>query len=79
MPATVAIDAQVASSGKIAVVPDSAIIDSGTSQVVLLVRGQGRFEPRRVELGAHGDGYTQVLRGVSPGDQVNERTFRHVP
>ena len=27
-------------------VPDSAIIDSGTRQVVLVAKGEGRFEPR---------------------------------
>src|SRR5207253_1565294 len=70
MYASVAIEARSASSGKYIVVPDSAIIDSGTSQVVLLERGAGRFEPRRVQTGAHGDGFTQILHGLSAGDQV---------
>jgi len=33
-------------------VPDSAVIDSGNRQIVLLKRGEGRFEPRTVKLGA---------------------------
>ena len=33
-------------------VPGSAVIDSGTRQVVLVAKGEGRFEPRPVKLGA---------------------------
>ena len=46
-------------------VPASAIIDSGTRQVVLVAKGEGRFEPRPVKLGRRGDGYVEVLDGVS--------------
>lgn len=70
MYATVAINTNAVSGGNIAVVPDSAIIDSGASQVVLVARGEGRFEPRRVHIGARSDGYTQILDGVKAGDQV---------
>jgi len=51
-------------------VPDSAVIDSGARQVVLVAKGQGRFEPRVVKLGAHGDGYAEVLGGVRAGEEV---------
>lgn len=70
MYAKVAIDTPVSSEKPMAVVPDSAIVNSGAKQVVLVSRGQGRFEPRAVKLGLHGDGYTQILGGVKPGDQV---------
>ena len=43
-------------------VPDSAIIDSGTRQVVLLAKGEGRFEPRAVKLGRRGEGYAEITR-----------------
>jgi Cu(I)/Ag(I) efflux system membrane fusion protein len=69
MYATVAIDAP-AGSGAILAVPDSAIIDSGTRQVVLVVKGQGRFEPRAIKIGARGDGQAQILSGLKPGEQV---------
>ena len=36
---------------EVVVVPDSAVIDSGTRQVVILDRGDGRFEPREVKVG----------------------------
>jgi len=51
-------------------VPESAVIDSGTRQVVLIDHGDGRFEPREVSLGERADGYVAVLEGVRPGEQV---------
>jgi Cu(I)/Ag(I) efflux system membrane fusion protein len=52
------------------VVPTSAVIDSGTRQVVLVARGEGRFEPRAVKLGRRADGYVEVLDGVKEGEEV---------
>ena len=51
-------------------VPASAVIDSGTRQVVLVAKGEGRFEPRAVKLGRRGDGYVEVLGGVETGEEV---------
>jgi len=51
-------------------VPASAVIDSGTRQVVLVAKGEGRFEPRAVKLGRRGDGYVEVLAGISKGEEV---------
>jgi Cu(I)/Ag(I) efflux system membrane fusion protein len=51
-------------------VPSSAVIDSGTRQVVLVAKGEGRFEPRAVKLGRRGDGYVEVLDGISKGEEV---------
>jgi len=51
-------------------VPTSAVIDSGTRQVVLIAKGEGRFEPRAVKLGRRGDGYVEVLDGISKGEEV---------
>jgi Cu(I)/Ag(I) efflux system membrane fusion protein len=51
-------------------VPESAVLDSGTRRVVLIERGGGAFEPREVELGARGDGYVEVVKGLSDGDRV---------
>jgi Cu(I)/Ag(I) efflux system membrane fusion protein len=52
------------------VAPDSAIIDSGLRQVVLVERGEGRYEPRPVKLGARAASYVQVLEGLKPGEKV---------
>ena len=51
-------------------VPDSAVIDSGTRQVVLVQRAEGLFEPREVKLGMRSDGYAEVLQGLSEGENV---------
>ncbi|MBS0251789.1 MAG: efflux RND transporter periplasmic adaptor subunit [Proteobacteria bacterium] len=51
-------------------VPTSAVIDSGNKQIVLVDLGNGRYEPREVKLGRRGDGYVEVMSGVSDGDRV---------
>ncbi|MDI1283209.1 MAG: efflux RND transporter periplasmic adaptor subunit [Reyranella sp.] len=57
-------------------VPESAVIDSGRRQVVLVERGQGRYEPRPVKLGARVPGWVQVLDGLRPGERVvTQATF----
>jgi Cu(I)/Ag(I) efflux system membrane fusion protein len=55
---------------KVLTVPDSAVIDSGMRQVVLIQRSEGLFEPREVKLGKRNDGYTEVLNGLVEGDVV---------
>jgi RND family efflux transporter MFP subunit len=50
--------------------PESAVIDSGTRKVVLVERGEGRFEPRAVKTGSRGDAYLEVLEGVKEGESV---------
>jgi len=67
MAATVEIASPI---GKAVAVPESAVIDSGLRQVVLVERGQGLYEPRRVELGAHAGGYVQVRAGLAAGERV---------
>jgi Cu(I)/Ag(I) efflux system membrane fusion protein len=51
-------------------VPDTAILDTGTRQLVLIDRGSGAFEPRTVRSGVHADGYTEILGGVVAGESV---------
>lgn len=51
-------------------VPDSAVIDTGTRQVLILDRGEGRFEPRDVKIGLRGGGFTEIREGVAEGDRV---------
>ncbi len=51
-------------------VPSSAVIDSGTRQLVLVQQGGGRFEPREVRLGDRNNDFVQVLQGVQAGEQV---------
>ena len=69
MYATVEIAAP-AESATVLVVPDSAVLDTGTRQTVLVDRGEGRFEPRMVKLGPRADGYVAVLEGLRGGEKV---------
>jgi membrane fusion protein, copper/silver efflux system len=48
----------------------SAVIDSGERQLVLLDKGDGRFEPRAVKLGRRGDGRVEIVEGLTEGDKV---------
>ena len=51
-------------------VPISAVIDSGARQVVLVDRGEGRFEPRPVRLGTQAGDWIEVIDGVQAGEKV---------
>jgi Cu(I)/Ag(I) efflux system membrane fusion protein len=55
---------------KVLTVPESAVLDKGTQQLVLVAQGEGRYEPRQVKLGMHGDGYVEVLEGLAAGEAV---------
>lgn len=65
-------DVSIATSNPepVVAVPESAVIDSGDRQVVILEKGEGRFEPRAVTLGARGNGMIEIADGVSEGDRV---------
>jgi Cu(I)/Ag(I) efflux system membrane fusion protein len=56
--------------GKALAVPESAVLDSGARQVVLVRRGEGLFEPRTVKLGMRADGYIEVREGLQAGERV---------
>jgi Cu(I)/Ag(I) efflux system membrane fusion protein len=69
MYATVEIAAPVG-PGEVLSIPESGVLDSGTRQVVLVDRGEGRFEPRPVALGESAEGYVAVLDGLTEGERV---------
>ena len=52
------------------VVPAEAVVDTGDLQYVFVVREAGRFEPRRVKLGARTGDRVQLLEGVAEGEMV---------
>ncbi|WP_296447193.1 efflux RND transporter periplasmic adaptor subunit [Rhodoferax sp. UBA5149] len=64
------VELSASSKGTVVTVPASAVIDSGTRQMVLISQGEGRFEPREVKLGSRNDNYVEVLDGVKDGDKV---------
>ena len=51
-------------------VPEDAVLDTGTRRIVFVVRGQGEFEPRAVELGRDAQGFYEVLSGLEAGEEV---------
>lgn len=66
------VDAEIAAGDgdKVATVPDSAIIDSGKRRLVILDKGDGRFEPREVKTGRRGEGRVEIKEGVVDGEKV---------
>jgi len=51
-------------------IPSEAIIRSGLREQVFIALGGGRFEPRPVEVGLTGGGYTEIRSGLQSGDEV---------
>jgi Cu/Ag efflux protein CusF len=64
------VDLPAASVGAVLTVPNSAVIDSGRRQIVLIDSGEGRFTPREVRLGARDDEQVTVLDGLRAGERV---------
>lgn len=64
------VEIDMGSGREVVAVPDSAIIDTGKRQVVFLDRGGGKFEPRDVKTGRHGESFTEIRSGVAEGDRV---------
>jgi Cu(I)/Ag(I) efflux system membrane fusion protein len=52
------------------VIPSEAVIRSGQSDRVFVVRAPGKFEPVMVELGFQSAGQVAVLAGIEEGDEV---------
>ncbi len=56
--------------GERLVVPTTAVLDSGTEQVVFVDKGQGMFEARKVAIGVKTREWYEILEGVEPGEMV---------
>jgi Cu(I)/Ag(I) efflux system membrane fusion protein len=52
------------------VVPDSAVMDTGTRQIVFVESGVGHFEPRDVVVGQRADGRVALRSGLRAGERV---------
>jgi Cu(I)/Ag(I) efflux system membrane fusion protein len=51
-------------------VPDDAILESGTRNVVFVSQGEGKLVPREVEVGDHGAGVVEIRSGLKEGEVV---------
>jgi len=56
--------------GRKLVVPEEAVMDSGTMQMVFVDRGQGHFESRHIQVGSKVQGYYEVISGLKQGERV---------
>ncbi len=62
---------EAASLPDVVAVPTDAVIRSGTRSLAIVALGEGRFEPRDIELGlATGDGWFEVRSGLTEGESV---------
>jgi Cu(I)/Ag(I) efflux system membrane fusion protein len=52
------------------IVPRSAVVATGTRNLVFLRTAEGRFEPREVTVGVSTGDQVQILAGLAPGDTV---------
>lgn len=52
------------------VIPRSAVLDSGTRQIVYVEKEPGVFELRNVTLGVRGENEVEVLQGIKKGERV---------
>lgn len=64
---------EAAPRGQVLAIPELAVIDTGTKQVVYVQREPGIFEGVLVELGARVGEFYPVLRGVQAGDRIVTR------
>jgi Cu(I)/Ag(I) efflux system membrane fusion protein len=51
-------------------VPLTAVLPTGTRQLVFVNRGDGRFVPRDVQTGVRSDSLIEIVSGLKPGDEV---------
>ena len=51
-------------------VNEDAVLDTGETRTVFLDRGNGVFEPRRVETGEHFNGRVEILKGLDAGERI---------
>ena len=60
----------VTTRGDFLSIPNEAIIEEGSSQVVYVKTPNGDYEPQQIQTGIQGELYTQLLGGVKDGDEV---------
>jgi hypothetical protein len=56
--------------GEFLSIPNEAIIEEGTRRIVYIQKEPGQYAPVEVQTGLQGELLTEVVKGVSAGDQV---------
>jgi len=55
---------------QVVVVPESAVLQTGTRSVVFVVKDDGTFEPREIQVGTKSEGFYEVRSGLKAGVKV---------
>ena len=55
---------------RVVVVPESAVLQTGTRSVVFVVKSDGIFEPREVSVGTKSEQFYEVRSGLAAGEKV---------
>ena len=61
------VEVETGAAEPVVTVPDSAIIDTGDRQFVIVDKGEGRFEARAVKVGMRGEDVTGIMEGIAEG------------
>jgi Cu(I)/Ag(I) efflux system membrane fusion protein len=59
-----------APAGESLTVSTGAVIPTGSRYIVFVDHGDGRLEPRQVEVGTHSGDYYEVISGLDEGDRI---------
>jgi Cu(I)/Ag(I) efflux system membrane fusion protein len=54
-------------------IPADAVIDSGTKKVVFVALGEGKLQPREIQVGPVAGDEVEVLSGLTAGEKVVTR------
>ena len=57
-------------AGAVLAVPLTAVLPTGTRNVVFVNHGDGTFVPREVQVGVRGDSLVEIRQGLKAGDEV---------
>jgi Cu(I)/Ag(I) efflux system membrane fusion protein len=63
-------ESSAAPKGEVLVVPESAVIDTGSQKIVYIENEPGVFDGISVELGPESDGFYPVVKGLRAGQRV---------
>ncbi len=55
---------------RVVVVPESAVLQTGTRSVVFVLKSDGTFEPREVSVGTKSEQFYEVRSGLAAGEKV---------
>lgn len=56
--------------GRKLVIPEDAVINTGTKRIVYVDKGEGSFEPREITTGITAEGMVEVVQGLQAGEKV---------